>query len=139
MPLPGLPPSRGDEVEARAALRSVSRMADEHAASDADDATARAIAHALRERGWKVTERVGGSRFRCELAVRRGEDTSHRLAVLIDTDAQYVSGDADERYRVKPSLLNAFGWSVETVLAKDWRDGPGETLTRLEAVLRHDR
>jgi hypothetical protein len=88
---------------------------------------------------WRVTERVGGSRFRCELAVGIADDSSHRLAVLVDTDAHYDSGDPDERYRVKPSLLDAFEWSVETVLAKDWRDSRDETMSRLEATLRRAR
>jgi len=131
--------SRGDEVDARAALRSVSRAVDQQTISETGDATATALANALRERGWRVTERVGGSRFRCELAVGSADDSSHRLAVLVDTDAHYESGDPDERYRVKPSLLDAFGWSVETVLAKDWRENRDETVSRLEATLRRPR
>jgi len=127
--------SRGDEHDARVALRSISRGGDDRLSGNTADATAVALAKALRERGLQVAEAVGGSRFRCELAVRRAQDREHKLAVLVDTDAHYSAGDLDERYRVKPSLLKAFGWKVETVLAKDWRDAPEETLQRLEAAL----
>ena len=43
--------------------------------------------------------------------------------------------DTDERYRVKPGLLRTFGWKVETVLAKDWREDSSEVISRLEAAL----
>ena len=129
--------SRGDEADARAALGSITRGgSDERTQSSTEDATASAVAAALRKRGWYVDEAVGGSRFRCDLAVRAATDTQHRLAVLIDTDQHYTEGDTDERYRVRPGLLRAFGWRVETVLAKDWRDRQTETLDRLEATLR---
>ncbi|MGZ3406320.1 MAG: hypothetical protein ACXVAN_07735 [Polyangia bacterium] len=99
-----------------------SRGSEQETEASSEDAVARAVAAALRERGLQVAEAVGGSRFRCELAVRRADDREHRLAVLVDTDGHYSSGDADERYRVKPGLLRAFGWSVEVILAKDWRE-----------------
>jgi hypothetical protein len=73
------------------------------------------------------------------LAVREANDVQHRLAVLVDTDTHYQSGDSDERYRVKPALLRAFNWRLETVLAKDWRDSPSETLARLEDSLKAQR
>jgi hypothetical protein len=131
--------SQGDEVAARAALRAVSRGSDERASAASEDAAARAIAAALRARGWRVSEAVGGSRFRCDLAVRGEDDAEHRVAVLVDTDAHYEAGDTDERYRVKPALLRAFNWRVQTVLAKDWRDSPSETLARIEESLKAAR
>jgi hypothetical protein len=36
---------------------------------------------------------------------------------------------------VQPSLLSAFGWSVMTVLAKDWRNDPGKVIERIVARL----
>lgn len=98
------------------------------------DATVRALAKALRSEGLHVEESVGGSSFRCDLAVRRKGDTSHRLAVLVDTDAHYAA-PSDERHRVKPSLLRAFGWRLEVVLAKDWREAPSEVLARVRSAL----
>ncbi len=131
--------SRGDAADAAGALRKVSHGGEVAAKQAPRDAAVKALAVALRARGLVVDEAVGGSRFRCELAVRRAMDTQHRLAVLVDTDAYYGSGDADERYRVKPGLLNAFGWKVETVLAKDWREDPGEVVARIEAALEAGR
>jgi hypothetical protein len=125
--------SRGDEVEARAALRAVSREA-EHADRAESDATVGALAAALRAEGLEVEESVGGSSFRCDLAVRRQGDASHRLAVLVDTDAHYAA-PSDERHRVKPALLRAFGWRLEVVLAKDWREKASEVLARIRLAL----
>ncbi|MBS2031369.1 MAG: DUF4011 domain-containing protein [Deltaproteobacteria bacterium] len=127
--------SRGDDADARAALRGVSTAREaEHAANTMDAATA-SLAEALEARGWKVERGVGGSRFRCELAVRRHDDANHRLAVLLDTDAHYSTGDADERHRVRPALLRTFGWSVEVVLASEWRQAPDDVVRRIEAAL----
>lgn len=130
--------SRGDLIDAAGALRRVSHMTEAAGRAERDDSTVKAIAAALRARGLEVEEAVGGSHFRCDLAVRRASDAAHRLAVLVDTDAHYASGDADERYRVKPGLLHTFGWKVETVLAKDWRDDSSEVVARLEAALDPD-
>jgi hypothetical protein len=125
--------SRGDESDARAALRAVSREA-EHAERGASDATVRSLAKALRDEGLEVEESVGGSSFRCDLAVRRKGETSHRLAILVDTDSHY-GAPSDERHRVKPTLLRAFGWRLEIVLAKDWREAPSAVLARVRGAL----
>jgi hypothetical protein len=125
--------SRGDESDARAALRSVSGD-DGRATGKEADATARALATALRSEGFVVEEGVGGSSFRCDLAVRRPGDAAHRLAVLVDTDAHYAA-PSEERHRVKPTLLRAFGWRLETVLAKDWREDRAEVLERVKRAV----
>jgi hypothetical protein len=125
--------SRGDVIDARGALRAVGRTSDGTGAERAD-ATVRAVAHAIRSEGFEVEESVGGSSFRCDLAIRRKGDSAHRLAVLVDTDAHYAA-PSDERHRVKPSLLGAFGWQLETVLAKDWREAPDEVMARLRRAL----
>jgi hypothetical protein len=125
--------SRGDEIDARGALRAVGRTSERDGVAR-EDATVHAVARALRSEGYEVEESVGGSSFRCDLAVRRKGESSHRLAVLVDTDAHYAA-PSDERHRVKPSLLAAFGWRLETVLAKDWREGPEDVMARLRRAL----
>ncbi|MCL2447684.1 MAG: DUF4011 domain-containing protein [Polyangiaceae bacterium] len=125
--------SRGDEAGARTALRAASRAMDRGERAEWD-ATVRALAGALRAKGFEVDEGVGSSSFRCDLAVRRKGETSHRLAILVDTEAHYAA-PTDERHRVKPALLRAFGWRTEIVLAKDWREAPGEVLARVRRAL----
>jgi hypothetical protein len=125
--------SRGDEIDARAALRAVSRERDPADRAESDG-TVRALAAALRQEGLLVDESVGGSSFRCDLAVRRRDDASHRLAVLVDTDAHY-GAPSDERHRVKPTLLRAFGWRLEVVLAKDWREAREDVLARIRLAI----
>lgn len=125
--------SRGDTEDAAAALGRIGARMSE--AEGSGDATVEGLAAALRERGWIVDIAVGGSRFRCDLAIRAKGERSHRLAVLVDTEAHYAAGDTDERYRVKPGLLASYGWRVEMVFAKDWWQSPPETIKRLELAL----
>lgn len=100
------------------------------------DAVATQLARELESRGWLATPSIGQSHFRCDLAIRRPEDTSYRLAVLIDTDAHYRQSDLLERDLMKPKLLAAFGWRVAHVLTKEWHEDRQRVLTRLEARLK---
>lgn len=93
------------------------------------------LAAALRERGHEVDEQVGQSRFRCDLAVRDGGQ-AYRLAVLVDTDAQYANPDVLERYVSRPRILDAFGWRVVQVLSRDWLHQPEGVVDRIERALR---
>ena len=71
------------------------------------------------ERGYLVDRAVGQSHFRCDLAIRREGDQNYRLGVIVDTEDYYRQPDILERDLMKPRLLQAFGWRMQTVLAKD--------------------
>ena len=93
----------------------------------ADEPVAAQLAAALRERGHVVDERVGQSRFRCDLALRGDATAGHyALGVLVDTAEHYANRDVFERYVSRPRILSAFGWRTLQVLARDWHhDRPG--------------
>lgn len=80
----------------------------------------RALAQALRERGHAVDLDLGASGFRCDLAVRAPHAGGQPLAIPLDGDDFYASGTSNERFRLRPAMLAAFGWKVELVLEKDW-------------------
>jgi predicted DNA-binding WGR domain protein len=89
----------------------------------------------LRTRGLVVDTGVGQSTFRLPLAVRRIEDTTHRLGVLVDDHDHYAQGDLLERYLLRPGVLQAFGWNTITVFTKDWFHDPEGVLRQIDNAL----
>ncbi len=145
--------SRGDADTARRVLEGMNpltRGAGKVAGHARADEISAQIAEALRARGHAVDEQVGQSRFRCDLAVRaagdaqgaEGEQSSqsspsshYALGILVDTAAHYENRNVLERYVSRPRILNAFGWQVLQVLAKDWLHGPHAVLEQIEQAL----
>ncbi len=83
--------------------------------------TVRQLKTALEEAGYKVDEAVGQSNFRCSLAVKRQADDAHySLGILVDDDAHYRNDNLVEQYYQRPAILQAFGWKLAQVYAKDW-------------------
>ncbi|MDP9123083.1 MAG: AAA domain-containing protein, partial [Pseudomonadota bacterium] len=85
------------------------------------EAVAAQLADALRRRGHAVDERIGQSRFRCDLGIRDPAGGDHyALGVMVDTAEHYANRDVLERYVSRPRILGAFGWRTLQVLARDW-------------------
>jgi predicted DNA-binding WGR domain protein len=127
--------SRGDMKTATrllAALHPLDRGS--RPGEGAADAVVEQLAAALRARGHGVDTRVGQSKFRCDLAVRVGQEPHYRLGVLVDTWSRYDSDDL-ERYVTQPMILRAFGWPIVHVLTKDWLEEPEQVVARLERAL----
>ena len=93
------------------------------------------IAAELATRGFVVARNHGQSDLKCHIAVKRAGETEFRVAVQIDDHAHYSNSDLTARYVVQPSIMSAFGWSVMTVLGKDWRNGPGKVIEQIAARL----
>jgi hypothetical protein len=89
------------------------------------------IAAALTARGFVAQRNHGQSDLKCHIAVKGAEDAHYRLAVQIDDSAHYGNPDLAARYVVRPSILSASGWSVMTVLAKDWLTDPDKVIERI--------
>ncbi|MGJ7611255.1 MULTISPECIES: AAA domain-containing protein [unclassified Variovorax] len=134
--------SRGDADTARRVLESMNPLT--RGASPvarhgrADDVTVQ-LAAALRARGHAVDEQVGQSRFRCDLAVRVDGSTHYALGILVDTAMHYENRNVLERYVSRPRILDAFGWQVMQVLAKDWLHAPETVLEQVEQALEKAR
>ncbi|WP_164103206.1 AAA domain-containing protein [Candidatus Laterigemmans baculatus] len=132
--------SVGDAATVERILQGLSRWRDGSAVEEpAADVVSERLAEALTARGYRVDRAVGQSHFRCDLAVYRQGDDRYRLGILVDTAAYYEQTDLVERDVMRPRLLQAFGWRVARVLAKDWYadpDGVTETIVQVvdEAV-----
>lgn len=129
--------SIGDRRGAQQVLDSLShwRQLDRPGDGVVTDPLAEQIADALRAEGYLIEFGVGQSHFRCDLAVRRLEDTKHRLGILIDGPSYYEQGDLLERDVFRPRLLEAFGWRIARVLATQWRADREGVLARLREAL----
>ena len=92
------------------------------------------VAAELSKRGFVVARNHGQSDLKCHIAVKRAGESNFRLAIQIDDRAHYAT-DLAARYVVQPSILAAFGWSVMTVLGKDWRKDPGKVIEQILARL----
>jgi DNA polymerase III delta prime subunit len=129
--------SRGDAATARRVLEAMNPLARTGGAPHARaDEIALQLAAALRARGHTVDEKVGQSRFRCDLALRAPGASHYALGILVDSAAHDENRDVLERYVSRPRVLGAFGWQVVQVLAKDWLHTPGTVIEQVELALR---
>jgi predicted DNA-binding WGR domain protein len=129
--------SSGDASTAQRVLGGVTRWKEQftHAPVEDDDAVTLQLAACLKKRGFVVDQGVGQSHFRVDLAVRLPEDGTYRLGILIDTPIQYEQAEPLERDVMRPRLLRAFGWQIESVLAKDWYENRDQELARIINIL----
>jgi predicted DNA-binding WGR domain protein len=128
--------SKGDALTARRVLENLNPLNRKALAPlSKGDAVVERLAAALRERGYAVDLNVGQSKFRCDLAVRRGSDSLYRLGILVDTDEHYANPNLLDRYLMQPSILRAFGWRFALVLTKDWYHNPDDVLGRIEKLM----
>jgi hypothetical protein len=127
--------SRGDLQDASAVLDAMARARGTITAPLEVDPVAAELAQVLRGKGWEVDLNVGASRFRCDVAIRQRGQAPYKLGILIDTESHYANADLDDRYRLKPAILRAFGWNIRWVLTRDWLLDRGAVVARIEAAL----
>ncbi|MBB3169035.1 AAA domain-containing protein [Simiduia aestuariiviva] len=100
-----------------------------------DRALVQVIAERLRGVGLVVETGYGQSELTCDLAVRRKQDVHFRLGILTDSRQHYATEDLIERYHTPASVLQAFGWNICFVLAKDWYRDADAVIARILASL----
>jgi hypothetical protein len=130
--------SRGDPNGALAVITSFRDRRAVDVAAVRRDAVTTHLAEALRARGLLVTERVGRSGFRVDLAVRRPDDEEYRVAVLVDSAARVRSQPVPERVLAHPGVLRATGWQVVHVLTRDWHERPDAVIEAVERAMTGD-
>jgi predicted DNA-binding WGR domain protein len=129
--------SRGDREGAQRVLEGLNPITRKALAGDAQvDIVGAQLAAALRQRGHVVDERVGQSRFRCDLGVRDPGGGHYALAILLDGAPASPRHDVFERHVARPRILGAFGWRTVQVLARDWLHQPDAVIDRIERALR---
>jgi predicted DNA-binding WGR domain protein len=87
-----------------------------------------------------VDEKIGQSSFKCSLGVKRqSEDREYSLGILVDDEAHYNNDDLVEQYFLRPSILQAFGWRMISVFAKDWLEDSHRVLLSIEKRLNEEK
>lgn len=126
--------STGDAARLAAALLGFARRSETKAEDTRWQAAADQLADALTKAGLVAIRNHGQSSLKCHIAVRRPEERRFRLAVIVDDRSHYEIADLTARYVVKASILEAFGWTPMTVLAKDWRSDPKAVVEKIVAL-----
>lgn len=127
--------SQGAHDKAQAVLTTLNPEAARTFGTDLPrDPVRDAIAAALRARGYKVHERVGGARFRCDLAVVNAQNDGYELGILLDRDDDEGKG-AEERFVFRPDILRSFGWRVLSIPVAAWLRARETTIERIENEL----
>jgi hypothetical protein len=127
--------SQGDTQSMLAALNEYGDSGGEFDTSTSAQILQRQVSDALTDKGFDVVSNYGQSDLRCHLAVRSKNDSTYRLAVLIDDASHYAITDIETRYTNSAAILRAFGWQVEYVLGKDWYQDKEATIDRLCTTL----
>jgi KaiC/GvpD/RAD55 family RecA-like ATPase len=100
--------------------------------------TIQQVKSALQNAGFTVDEAVGQSSFRCTLAVKQHpDDRQYSLGILMDDEQHYRNNNLVEQYYQRPAILQAFGWKVAHVYAKDWLADRNRVMNMLLGLL-HD-
>jgi hypothetical protein len=123
--------SRGADDAAMNVLERVNPLRRAALRSSATSSVVAELAQRLRARGLLVETDYGRSRFRCDLAVRAGDQEHHQVAVLVDTEERVAAARAEERAITHTAVLQSTGWNVVNVLTKNWWEHPDATVERI--------
>lgn len=93
------------------------------------------LADALRARGYFVGEKIGQSRFRCDIGIANPEENYFRVGIIVDSENHYLNPDVMERFVTQPEILRAFGWKVTIVLTRDWFYNRDQIVERIERMM----
>ena len=111
--------SIGDSASAERVLEECCPdAADVLARQPSTDPVVRSLADWLQQQGYQVDEQIGSSRFRCDIAVRGTRTYASAFCSIpmsiIRTPILWSSICSG------PAVLQAFGWRLIRVLARDW-------------------
>lgn len=95
-----------------------------------------AVWRALTDKGWEVDTQVGCAGYRIDLAVRHPELPGRYLVGIECDGASYHSAKtARDRDRLRQTVLEGLGWTIERVWSTEWRISPARCLARLERAI----
>lgn len=91
------------------------------------------IAQALRERGYKISENVGSSGFKVDLAVSHPKDDNRFILGIQCDGLNYArSKTARDRDKLRELVLRQLGWNITKAWAMDYYENPDKEINRLE-------
>jgi superfamily I DNA and/or RNA helicase/predicted DNA-binding WGR domain protein len=125
--------SRGNMEMARLILDGlVLRKQVEEEEEAGDGMVLRQLKEALSREGFDVSENIGQSDFKCNLAIRlQPQDNTYTLSIMLDDNTHYGNTNLLEQYYQRPAVLRAFGWKTIAVFAKDWLHHPQAVISNI--------
>jgi very-short-patch-repair endonuclease len=95
-----------------------------------------AVAKLLRKKGWEVHPQVGVSAYRIDLGIVHPELPGKYLAgVECDGAMYHSSAFAQERDKIRQSVLTGLGWTLFRVWSIDWWTNPSKAIDMIHAGL----
>ena len=92
-----------------------------------------AVAQALRDRGLRVRENVGLSKFRIDIAVGPSGSDEWTTAILLDGPGWAARTTSNDRDVLPPAVLRMMGWpSVKRIWLPAWQEEHDRILDEIE-------
>ncbi len=101
-----------------------------------DSGFEQAVWKALTSEGWEVDTQVGCAGYRIDLAVRHPEKPgSYLLGIECDGAAYHSAKTARDRDRLRQSVLEGLGWTIERVWSTEWQINQAGCMEKLLKAL----
>lgn len=131
--------SSGNMQIARTILDSLVLHKTNTVATENNNIVLKEIKQQLQKLGYEVAEQVGQSDFKCSLAIKLNPtDEEYTLGILLDDDKHYSNNNLTEQYYQRPAILQAFGWRIMHVFAKDWLQQPEKIMEQIVKRIKED-
>ena len=134
--------SEGDKSSVKTILTGLS-LQDTKEETDEAITTAPSIEEQMKERieraGYKVDIGLGNRNNRISLAVYDDANEKYLVGVELDKDAFASSDSVMERDVYKPKFLEARGWTLMRVWARDWWLSPAKVVRAITATAERNR
>ncbi len=95
-----------------------------------------AVAAAIEAEGFKISRKIGASRYRLDLAIDdpAREDT-HLLGIECDGPTYRDAATTRDRDRTRPLVLESLGWKLHRIWSPDWVRSPRREMERIRAAM----
>ncbi|MFH1707858.1 MAG: DUF3320 domain-containing protein [Planctomycetota bacterium] len=104
--------------------------------ADYESPLEKAVADALRAKGWEVEAQVGCSGYRIDLAVKDpGRPGEYLCGIECDGASYHSARTARDRDRLREEVLRRIGWTILRVWSTDWWYEPGKMIEVLDRRL----
>lgn len=101
-----------------------------------DSGFEQAVWKALTNEGWEVDTQVGCAGYRIDLGVRHPEKPgSYLLGIECDGAAYHSAKTARDRDRLRQSVLEGLGWTIERVWSTEWQMNQAGCMEKLLKAL----
>ena len=91
------------------------------------------IAEALKEKGFKVSENIGASDYKIDLAIAHAEDNNKFILGIQCDGTNYAKAKtARDREKLRELVLKQLGWNIIKVWAMDYYENPTREIERIE-------